>query len=121
MKNSFFQEILVSGTLIVLIVLFLNPFMFWMPSAVHMMMVAGLVVIFSLFASFVWREGHRDEREAFHKLVAGRIAFLTGTALLTIGIIVESLRQNVDPWLVFVLSGMIAAKVFTLIYGRFKY
>lgn len=83
-----------------------------------MMMVLGLVIVFALFASFVWRENHRDEREGLHKMMAGRIAFLVGTALLTLGIIVQSFDHNLDPWLVFILSGMIVAKVITLIYGR---
>ena len=115
------QEVSISGILIVLLVLFLNPLGFWMPTALLMMMVLGLVVVFSLFASFVWRENHRDEREGLHKMMAGRIAYLTGTALLTLGIIVQSFNHELDPWLVFILAGMIVAKVIGLIYGRIKY
>lgn len=118
MKNNFLKEVSISGILIILLVLFLNPFDFWMPTALLMMMVLGLVVVFALFASFVWRENHRDEREGLHKMMAGRIAFLVGAALLTLGIIVQSFNHNLDPWLVFVLTGMIVAKVITLIYGR---
>jgi len=115
------QEVSISGILIVLLVLFLNPLGFWMPTALLMMMVLGLVVVFSLFASFVWRENHRDEREGLHKMMAGRIAFLIGMALLTLGIIVQSFNHELDPWLVFILAGMIVAKVIGLIYGRIKY
>lgn len=118
MKNNLLQEVSISGILIILLVLFLNPFDFWMPTTFLMMMVLGLVVVFALFASFVWRENHRDEREGLHKMMAGRIAFLFGTALLTLGIIVQSFNNNLDPWLVFILSAMIIAKVITLIYGR---
>ena len=120
MKNNLLQEVSISGILIVLLVLFLNPFDFWMPTALLMMMVLGLVVVFALFASFFWRENHRDEREGFHKVMAGRVAFLVGTALLTLGIIVQSFSHDLDPWLVFVLSGMVAAKAIALIYGRIK-
>jgi len=118
MKNNLLQEISISGILIILLILFLNPFGFWMPTALVMMMVLGLVVVFALFASFVWRENHRDEREGLHKIMAGRIAFLVGTALLTLGIIVQSFNHELDPWLVFTLAGMIVAKVISLIYGR---
>ena len=121
MKNNSLQEILISAILIILLVLFLNPFDFWMPTTLLMMMMLGLVVVFSLFASFVWRENHRDEREGLHKMMAGRIAFLVGTALLVLGIIVQSFSHNLDPWLVFTLGGMIVAKVISLIYGRIKY
>jgi len=118
MKNNFLQEISISGILIILLVLFLNPFGFWMPPTLLMMMVLGLVVVFALFASFVWRENHRDEREGLHKMMAGRIAFLVGTALLTLGIIVQSFNHELDSWLVFTLAGMIVAKAIGLIYGR---
>ena len=120
MKNNLLQEIGVSGILIVLLVLFLNPFDFWMPTTLLMMMVLGLVVVFALFASFVWRENHRDEREELHKMMAGRIAYLTSTALLALGIIVQSFKHELDPWLVFTLAGMIMAKIISLIYGRMK-
>lgn len=121
MKNNFLQEIFVSSALIVLIVLFLNPFDFWMPNALLLMMVAGLIVAFALFASFVWRENVKDEREALHGLMAGRIAYLTGAGGLIIGIIVQSLQHNLDGWLVAILGVMILAKIITLIYGRMKY
>ncbi len=119
-KNNLLQEISISVILVILLVFFLNPFDFWMPNTLLMMMVLGLVVVFGLFASFVWRENHRDEREGLHKMMAGRIAFLVGAALLTLGIITQSFNHNLDPWLVFILSGMIVAKVATLIYGRIK-
>jgi len=118
MKNNLLQEISISVILIILLVLFLNPLGFWMPSTLLMMMVLGLVLVFALFASFVWRENHRDEREGLHKMMAGRIAFLVGTALLTLGIIIQSFNHDLDPWLVFTLAGMIAAKVIGLIYVR---
>ena len=121
MKNNLLQEIFVSSVLIVLLVLFLNPFGFWMPNALLMMMVLGLVVVFVVFASFVWKENSRDEREGLHKMMAGRIAFLSGTALLVIGIIVQSFKHELDFWLVLTLGTMILAKIIGLIYGRTKY
>lgn len=119
-NNKFLQEVLVSGVLVILLVLFLNPFGFWMPTTLLMMMVLALVVVFALFASFAWRENPEDEREDLHKMKAGRIAFLAGTALLALSIIVQSFNHNLDPWLVLVLSGMILVKVIALIYGRIK-
>ena len=121
MKNNFLQEVSVSLVLIVLLVLFLNPFGFWMPTIFLMMMVLGLVVTFSLFSSFIWRENSRDEREGLHKMMAGRIAFLVGTALLVVGIIIQSFRHELDFWLVLTLVTMILAKIIGLIYGRVKH
>ena len=121
MKNNFLQEIIISSTLIILLILFLNPFNFWMPSILLMMMVLGLVVMFGMFASFIWRENSRDEREGLHKMMAGRIAFLAGTASLVIGIIVQSFRHELDFWLVFTLGVMVLAKIVGLIYSRARY
>lgn len=121
MKNNFLQEVLASLVLIVLLVLFLNPFGFWMPSALLIMMIAGLLVVFALFASFIWREIVQDEREALHRLMAGRIAYLMGAGGLVLGVIVQSLQHNLDPWLVGILGITIFAKIIGLIYGRVKY
>src|SRR3989338_9779253 len=121
MKNNLLQELIVSGVLIILLVLFLNPFELWMPPILLMMMVLGFVVVFSLFASFVWKENNKDEREGLHKMMAGRIAFLAGTANLVIAIIIQSFRHELDAWLVITLGVMILAKIVGLLYGRIKY
>lgn len=121
MKNNFLQEIFISSALIVLLLLFLNPFGFWMPNTFLIMMVVGLIVVFALSASFIWRENVKDEREALHRFMASRIAYLTGAGGLVIGIIVQSFQHNLDGWLVFILGVMIFAKIIGLIYGRMKY
>lgn len=121
MHNNLLQEILISFILIILLVLFLNPFDFWMPNALLMMMVVGLTSVFVIFASFVWKENSRDEREGFHRMIAGRFAFLAGAAVLIIGIIVQSFGHNLDFWLVLTLGAMILAKIFGLIYSRIKH
>lgn len=120
MKNNFFQEIIVSLILIALLILFLNPLGFWMPNIILMAMITGLVVVFCVFAGFVWRENEKDEREALHKMMAGRIAFLAGTAILVIGIIVQSLRHQLDFWIVLTLGIMILAKISGLVYSQLR-
>ncbi len=121
MKNNFLQEICISLTLIVLLILLINPFDFWMPNTFLMMIVVGLVVVFTFFAFFIWRENAKDERDALHRLMAGRIAYLTGAGTLVIGITVQSLQHNIDIWLVVILGVMIFAKIIGNIYGRVKY
>jgi len=121
MKNKNMQEGVISGALIILLILFVNPFNFWMPSMVLMWMILGLVILFALFASFIWRERSADEREGAHKMIAGRIAFLVGTGLLTAGIIYQSFSHSLDVWLVVTLVGMIIAKICGLAYVQKKY
>ncbi|TSC71555.1 MAG: Uncharacterized protein G01um101470_550 [Parcubacteria group bacterium Gr01-1014_70] len=118
MKNNLLQEIFVSLVLVVLLVLFLNPFGFWMPDALVMMMVLGLIVVFALFSGFIWKEQARDEREMLHRMLAGRIAYLVGTGMLVLGIIVQTVRHDLDSWLVLTLGAMILAKIFGIIYSQ---
>lgn len=120
-NNTFLSEIIISIVFIVLLILFLNPFGFFMPTTLLMMLVVGFLIVFGIFASFVFRENAQDERESFHRMLAGRIAFLTGSAVLVAGIIIQSLLHGLDPWLVFALGLMILGKIIGLIYGRIKY
>jgi len=88
---------------------------------VHMVVLGLTLVIFALFAIFIWRENTKDEREGLHKMMAGRIAFLAGTSVLVIGISIQSFRHELDFWLVLTLGIMILAKIIGLIYSRIKY
>ncbi len=107
----------ISFALVILAVLLLNPFHFWMPTMMHVGMLAFILVIFALFAVFILREKVQDERDALHRMLSGRVAFITGSALLTIGIVVQSLRDAVDVWLVLVLVAMVLSKLVTRIYS----
>jgi len=122
MQNKIFlSELIVSVILIILLLLLLNPFGFWMPNTLLMMMTAGLVVVFAIYVNFFWKENARDEREGFHKMIAGRIAFLAGTGTLVVGIIIQSFQHNLDFWLVATLSIMIIAKIIGRIYSQVKH
>lgn len=92
-----------------------------MPNTLLIMMVVGLVVVFALFASFIWRENAHDEREGLHRMIAGRVAFIVGSGVMVLGIIVQSIKHNLDPWLVFILGVMILAKIGGIIYSRIKH
>ena len=117
-NNAFANEIIAAFVLILLVGTLLNPFNWFMPTPVVMMLILGLVVVFILFTAFVWKEKARDERELWHRTIAGRVAFLSGTAVLILGIIIEGLNHNVDVWLVLTLTVMIFAKIITSIYNN---
>lgn len=121
MKNSYFGEIIISLILIVLLVFLINPMNFWMPQPANMMMVAALAVLFVIFAGFVWKEKASDERESLHRYIGARFAYLTGTGVLVLGVVFESLSHMIDGWLVIALGAMILAKVVGLLYGRIKH
>jgi hypothetical protein len=116
MKNNL-SEIFTTLLLILIAVLLLNPFDFWMPSMMVVGMLILTLVLFGIFASFILREKTVDERDAVHETLAGRNAFLAGSALLILGIVVEGYTHTVDPWLVVTLVVMIAAKIATRIWS----
>jgi hypothetical protein len=117
MKNNFKVEVAVSFVLVALSIFLLNPFSFWMPNMMHVLMLGIILVAFAFFAVFILREKVQDEREASHRQLSGRVAFLTGSALLTVGIIIQSVTDMVDVWLVITLVAMVLSKIVTRIYS----
>ncbi|MBI2443026.1 MAG: hypothetical protein HYV40_03930 [Candidatus Levybacteria bacterium] len=113
-------EGILSFILLILLFLIVNPFDLFMLTSLQMIVVVLLVVLFAVFAVFVFREKTRDEREALHRFIAGRLAFLLGTAVLVIGIVVQTVQHTLDLWLVVALVVMILGKIGGLVYSRMK-
>lgn len=116
MKNNF-KESLVTLVLIVTAILLLNPFDFWMPDMMVMGMLVVILVFFAILASFILKEKSLDERDDLHRTLAGRNAFLVGSAIIIIGIIVQGYNHSVDGWLVATLIVMVATKIGTRIWS----
>jgi NADH:ubiquinone oxidoreductase subunit 4 (subunit M) len=116
MKDNI-KEFMVTVCLVALAVLLLNPFHFWMPDMMVMGMLACILVLFGIFASFILREKIFDERDSAHRTLAGRNAFLAGSSILMLGIIVQGYSHQVDAWLVITLIGMILTKIGTRIWS----
>lgn len=112
------KEIITSVILVLLLALILNPFDFWMPNMMHMMVLAIIVAAFGTFASLVLRERAIDERENVHRMFADRIAFLSGSTILVVGIFIQALDDNIDPWLIATLVVMVLAKTLALLYSQ---
>jgi len=119
--STFFNETIISTVLIILLVLFLNPFDFLMPPPFLSMLVIVLIALYGMFVSIIWKEQVHDEREGLHRMLAGRIAFLVGSSILVIGIIVQELHHVTDSWLIYALVGMLIAKIGGMFYGQKKY
>ncbi len=111
MQSNLIKEIIVSVVLVILAVLFLNPFDFLMPDAVTMILIAIFLVVFAGFAAFVWHERVADEREAAHAAFAGRMGYLAGTGVLILGIVVQALEHQMSYWIVGGLVAMILVKI----------
>ena len=120
MKNSYIPELIVAVALIILLVLIVNPFKLWMPDAVHMMLLVGFGIVSFGFAGIIFKESSEDEREMTHRNTAGRLGYLVGVIALVAGIVVQSLKNTLDPWLVFALNLMILTKIISRIYSQTK-
>ncbi|PJE50746.1 MAG: hypothetical protein COV29_03365 [Candidatus Yanofskybacteria bacterium CG10_big_fil_rev_8_21_14_0_10_36_16] len=120
MLKDFLSEIITAIIIIVLLVVLINPMDFLMPSKTEMMLVTGVVLLFGIFVSFMFRENTKDERESMLRMMADRMGFLAGAAIVIVGIIVESLRHQLSDWMLMVLAVMMTAKIAGVIYGRVK-
>ncbi len=116
MKNNI-PETAVTFFLIVIALLLLNPFDFWMPAMMVIAMLIIALVLFGVFALFILRETIGDERDAAHRTLAGRNAFLAGSAVLMAGIVYQGYTHTVDPWLVAAVIVMIVVKMGTRIWS----
>ncbi len=117
MTNRNSKELIVSLILVILLALLANPFDFWMPDMMQMAILALVIGAFGLFASLIMKERVTDERESVHRMFAGRVAFLTGSVILTAGIVRQGLTDSTDFWLPVTLVAMILSKISAHIYS----
>lgn len=113
-------ESIISILILGILILFLNPTHLLMPESVNSMLMIGLIIAFLVFVGLIWKEKPSDERELTHIQKAGRFSFLTGCAILVVGIIIEAAKHKIDPWLLLALSGMILTKLIARLYYNVK-
>lgn len=118
MKNIPLAELITSLILIIILFLFIAPTSLSMPASLGPMLTVFLILAFLVFAALIWKEQSADERENLHRLNAGRVSFLFGSAVLVLGILIQSLSHNVDPWLIYTLVTMILVKIISRIYSE---
>jgi hypothetical protein len=99
--------------IIVIICLFLssNVIPGFMPSSIAMILIGIFIAAFGLFAVLIWHESPRDERETHILLSSDRLGFLIGAILLSILLVIESLRHQPTEIIAGVLSAMVLAKL----------
>lgn len=115
------KEIVASILLIISLVLFLPVCQkIWMPTMFMPTVVFFLVLAFLLFSALMWKESAIDEREELHRSLASRLSFLTGSSLLIAGIVVQTVNETIDPWLVVTLTTMVIVKLIARAYYTYK-
>ena len=117
MKN----KLLYIGTavfLLGLLTLLSDPFMLWMPAEAQMVALLAAAVLVAVWAGFVMYEKADDEREALHTMHAGRVAYLSGIAVLTLALVFEGFAHAIDPWISLALGVMVVSKLGARLYSE---
>ena len=114
------KEIIMIVLLLMILACVIRPCYLWMPSKLMMSLAVLFLVMFSIFAVFVWREKAADEREQFHNMLAGRAAFLIGSGVLSFALVAQSINHTTDPWIALALGAMILTKLCGIIWARNK-
>ena len=115
MANKIFH-IGIAVVLVGLLVLLNDPFMLWMPAPAQMAALLGVAVMVCVWAGFVMYERTHDERDAIHRMNAGRMAYLSGVAVLTGALVVQGFVHDIDPWISIALGVMVLVKLGSRLY-----
>lgn len=97
--------------LAVLLFTLVDPFMYWMPGVTQMAALTIASALVCLWTGLVIREHSGDERDLLHRMHAGRAAYLSGIAVLTIALLVQGFSHTIDPWVPLALGAMVSAKL----------
>ncbi len=120
-RNDYLKYLGVPLLLLALLVLYCDPFMAFMPPTLILASLPVLLILFFLYALFVFQERSRDEREELHKLYASRGAFLVGSLVLVVAVFYQvTFAHQVDPWLLAALAAMVIAKAVGACYGALR-
>ena len=103
---------MVIAGVIVLCLLALGDYLpFWMPNMNEMLVLLVVTLLMLMWAGFVLFEKAVDEREIMLRMHAGRIAYLSGIAVLLIALIVQGFSHAIDPWVMLALGVMVVIKL----------
>lgn len=116
MKNNVLR-IVVALAFVGLLILLTDPFMLWMPEAGLMAVLIAAAALMCVWAGFVMYEKAGDEREEAHRMEAGRAAYLSGIAVLTIALVAQGLAHDIDPWISAALAVMVLVKLGVRLYS----
>jgi hypothetical protein len=90
--------------------------MLWMPPMAVTGAILFVSVIICIWSGFVMMERGGDEREMFHRINAGRVAYLSGIAVLTVAVVVQGISHHIDPWVAGTLAVMVVSKILARMY-----
>lgn len=84
----------------------------------EMILPAFAAVTALIVLAFGLAEGRGDERDALHRYLASRAAFLLALGVLAVGTLWQTYMHALDPWLLGALVAATLGKIIGLLYGR---
>jgi hypothetical protein len=112
MNNNIITHSLLAVTLVVLLVLLTDPFMNFMPPMVALVALLIIVILVGIWTGSILRESPGDERAILHSMNAGRVAYLSGTGVLTLAVVYQGLVHHmVNTEVALALGIMVVAKI----------
>lgn len=82
-----------------------------MPTSLQMILLAIVLGLLATFLVLLWREKPSDEREMDNQAVASRSAYIVGSGVLIVALLIQSFRHDLDPSVPIALFAMIVTKI----------
>jgi len=114
-------ELIMGIVLVILLFLLVNPFGFLMLSKLSMFILSLFIAGTIFFASLIFGESTRDEREQYRLRAVSHVSYLIGAGILSVGIVVQSLMHSLDIWLALTLIFMMLGRVVASMYYKHKH
>lgn len=114
------NELALSVLLLVSLAALFDPFDILMLTMTQIFALCIVILIFSSYVIFLFREKTLDEREEQHRFLASRMAFFFGATALVLGITIEKLNHHSVQWLILALAAMVIGKLVGHVYASMK-
>ena len=85
---------------------FIVPFASFMPTNLVLVMLALFAIVILVFMAMVWRNRPNQNSHPRH-IEAGHITYLAAVGLLSLAIVVQVLRHELDVWLIVILAVLV--------------
>ena len=116
MNKSTLLEVSLVSILVLLLGTLIDPFGITMGHMMYMSIIGVVTAVYFIVVFFIWGEKPHDEREYEHRYASSRAAYLAGSGVLILGIVLQSFTEGINPWLPSTLAAMFVAKLITRIY-----
>ncbi len=115
--NANMYQIVLALLLVALLFALTDPFMYWMPEAMLMSVLVVASALMAIWVGMMARERGGDERDLYHRTIAGRVGYAAGIITLTIALLVQGFTHTLTLWVPLTLGVMVLAKLSARLYS----